>query len=445
MASLKDYGELGVSALTSAAIEPFAGWGGILSLTSGKGDSSKVVEGFRKKAYKSEGSERAAKEVGQVISNNTPDWVKSIGDYWSSAQDSLGEVSPMAGAAMATLPEALMMGIPAASRISKLKPNTLPNTLGKNQAGVLVGLTPEERRVFDYAIDSNPDKMWKERLMGKTPSGQYVKEIPDNELMIDSGNKELVATLDPSSDDPWIYLKNRFTEERPTVGEIVKHPEFDKDPRLAGYKGMEILPVPAALPNTKGLFDPTWKDGKGLVALGGNKASSVRETLSHELAHYAQNKTGLNQGTSVGPAYEKAIDVIDQANKRIEALAKERGVDSYLLKRFAENPDKFSGDSFEAKYHKASLDKLSKSDIERVKSLNDILEKQARKRNAAWDRYESSEGESLARAAQNRSLMGREELKANPYLNDPEAFKKFTGTTLDKVLLQIQRNKRLHK
>lgn len=445
MANIKDYAELGLSLGTSAVLEPLAGWGGILSMSSGKDNPDKVIEGFRNKAYKSEGSQKASQEVGNFLSENTPDWMRNVGDKWSSAQDAIGEISPVAGAAMATIPEAIMLGVPAASRIKKLKPNEMVGGLGKKQAGVLVGLTPEERRVFDYAIDSNPDKMWKERLMGKTPSGHYVKEIPDNELSLDVNNKELVATLNPKAADPWIYLKNRFTENRPTVGEAVSHPGFDADPRLSGYKGMELLPIPASMPNTNGIFDPTWKEGKGLVALGGGPKSSVRETLAHELQHYAQNKTGLNQGTSVGPAYDKAQSVISQAEKRVEALAKGRGVDGFLLKKFASSPEKYTGDTFEAKYYKDKLDKLSKSDMERMKSLNAILDQQKRKRDAAWDRYESSEGEALARAAQKRYTMDREALKANPYLHKPDEFQKYTGTTLDKVLMQIQRNPGLHR
>lgn len=389
--------ELLASAVTGAAAEPIAGWGGILAKTlKGQDRSTQAVEGIRKALTYQPRSPITA-ELAADLGDLTPDIIKELASKYSALQDEVGATSPAAGAAMATLPAAAGMLVPYAGRVKAIASN-VPDTPLHRQAGILRGLNDEEALlhpgVAKLKEGGYPAEVWADYGVGEMPGmpGKYFDEIDDS-----------LAYMAPDAN---------LEEYGSKLTDILKHKEL--------YSKVPVMKYATHSPEygAEGSWDPRQ------LRMGLNPELQVPRTVAlHEAQHGVAGLTGLPQGTSPSPEYYAAKGMIDALNKQRRELFSRSGMDETIANEVYADPNS----PF------ASMIDVESPDWQNLTKLNDDLFGQYEITNREFKKYHDNYGEALARMTESRRNMDDFERRQR-YPFDEYRFEKYTGSRLADVL-----------
>lgn len=394
--------ELLASAVTGAAAEPIAGWGGILAKTlKGEDRSTQAVEGIRD-ALTYQPRSPVSAELASDLGDLTPDIIKELSSKYSALQDEVGAASPTAGAAMATLPAAAGLLTPYAGRVKALASN-VPTTSLNRQAGILRGLNDEEALlspgVAKLKEGGDAQSVWADYGVGEMPGmpGKYFDEIDDSLAYIapDANLEEFGAKLTD-------ILKHKTMYGRVPVMKYATHsPE---------YRG-------------EGSWDPV------NLRMGLNPSlSDPRSTALHEAQHGVAGLTGLPQGTSPSAEYYEAKSLIDALKEKRSDVFSRSGMDETIANEVYADPSS----PF------ASMIDVESPDWKELSKLNDEMLGAYETTNREFKKYHDNYGEALARmteARRNMDTMKRRE----SYPFEENTFQRESGSSLADVLRNFRR------
>lgn len=185
---------------------------------------------------------------------------------------------------------------------------------GKREAGMFAGpggasydfRVEQQARAMDKEGHSLED-IWATTGMGKSPSGKWYREIPDNAM---------------ETDVPWANAWMRAKKESVPLREVLKHDALEAEyPGILDKVRVRVdynLPAIASYsPKTKTI---TIRNPAELDLLGEKKPWLLpKSVIAHELQHYIQDIEGLPSGSNV--AFMKAQDepIRDYLYNRLEA------------------------------------------------------------------------------------------------------------------------------
>lgn len=389
--------ELLATAVTGAAAEPIAGWGGILAKTlKGEDKSAQAVEGIRDALTYQPRSPITA-ELAADLGDLTPDIIKELSSKYSALQDEVGAASPTAGAAMATIPAAAGMLLPYAGRIKAIASN-VPDTPLNRQAGILRGLNDEEALLHPgvAALKNGgyPAEVWQDYGVGEMPGmpGKYFDEIDDS-----------LAYIAPDAN---------LEEFGAKLTDILKHKEM--------YGRVPVMRYATHSPEyvAEGSWDPV------NMRMGLNPSlSDPRSTALHEAQHGVAGLTGLPQGTSPSAEYYEAKSLIDALKEKRSGVLERSGMDETIANEVYADPSS----PF------ASMIDVESPDWKELSKLNDEMFGAYETTNREFKKYHDNYGEALARMTEARRNMS-DWSRRQRYPFDEYHFEKQTGSRLADVL-----------
>lgn len=396
--------ELLASAVTGAAAEPIAGWGGILAKTlKGEDKSAQAVEGIRDALTYQPRSPVTAELAGD-LGDLTPDIIKELASKYSALQDEVGAASPTAGAAMATIPAAAGMLFPYAGRVKAIAEN-VPDTPLNRQAGILRGLNDEEALlspgVAALKQGGYPAEVWQDYGVGEMPGmpGKYFDEIDDSAATIDRGGMS-------------------FSTEKPTrLPNFLKHPEM-----YSATPPMRYTTQVAHLGDGEAFWDHKNLEMGIFPGLYGDDA--LRAAL-HEAQHGVAGLTGLPGGTVPSQEFKFYDNVIKKVDRQKKDLLDKMQWDESFANDVYKDPN--------SPY--ASAIDTSAPEWEEIKGINDYLSMAMEARKAEYLKYKNDYGEALARQTEARRLMTKEDRRAS-YPFEENTFQRESGSSMADVLKQ---------
>ena len=394
--------ELLASAATGAVAAPIAGWSGILATTQPDGPSGgDVASKLQERLTYSPRSELSTELAGD-LAGLVPDWVKAAADKYSEVSGAVGEESPVAGAAMDTLPAAVGLLVPYASRIKSLGAN-VPDSALNRQAGILRGLSDEEALlspgVAELKKGADPYEVWGDYGVGEMPGipGKYFDEIDDSAARVDRGEMS-------------------FMGEGAPLSKFLRHPEL--------YKSVPPMKYGEQVVHLKKGEDAYWDPNKLRMGVSPVlQGDDLRSTVLHEAQHGVAGLTGLPQGTMPSQDFRFYDNVIKESNRQRTKILKEMGVDESIANDVYNDPNSMFSQMID----------VASPEWQELKGINDYLRLAYEARASEYKKYHDNYGEALARMAEARRDMDKTD-RSISYPFDEETFRRQTKSNLSDVL-----------
>lgn len=393
--------EILASAATGTVAAPIAGWSGILATTQPDGPTGgDVASKLQERLTYAPRSELTAELLGD-IGDAVPDWIKEAAAKYSEVSGAVGEESPVAGAAMDTLPAAVGMLVPYASRLKSVAAS-VPDSALSRQAGILRGLSDEEALtnlgVAKLKEGADPYEVWGEYGVGEMPGipGKYFDEIDDSAASV---SREGMS---------YDYF------EPARLPNYLKHQEL--------YQRAPVMKFATQVPTREG--EGYWIPEK--MEMGVNPAlgsPNDLKTALHEAQHGVAGLTKLPQGTMPSQDFYFFDNVIGETNKQKAKILKEMGIDESIANDVYRDPNSIFAETVD----------INSPQWEEIKGINDYLRLAYEARANEYKKYYDNYGEALARMTEARRNMDKTD-RSISYPFDEETFQRQTGSKLSDVL-----------